>query len=317
MNIAFVTDSTACLPDGWFTPSDQVYVVPLNVTIDDANYLEGESSHLVSDEHVFIGAGDVARAYADGKRITTSRPAPGMFVDVFEQARANGADAVVSVHLPGALSATASAARLAAAESDLLVDVIESGTIGMGLGFAIRAGMEARDAGSSLDEVSRVVRAATDSSRVAVYVDSLEPLSRGGRLGRAGALFGTALAIKPILTLKDGKLVPMERVRSTTKAMDRLAKSTIDAVKAHVADRVYVAVHSLTRHDLAEGLIARLKNELTDSESPVDIVDAGLGAVVTAHVGGGTVATVVTAVPPRLATPADRQADPRPSSVEN
>ena len=287
MNIAFVTDSTACLPADWFTPSDQVYVVPLSVTIDDETYLEGES----------IDAAAVAQAHADGKRVTTSRPAPGLFLDVFKEARSRGAEAIVSVHLPGQLSATASAARLAAAESDLLVEVVESGTIGMGLAFAIRSGIEARDGGRPLDEVVRRVRQAADHSRVAVYVDSLDILRRGGRLGRAGALFGTALSIKPILTLKDGKLVPIERVRSTAKAMDRLAKGTIEAVKTHVSERVYVAVHSLARRDLADALLQRLKTELADAGPRVEVVDAGLGAVITAHVGAGTVATVITALP--------------------
>lgn len=293
MNIAFVTDSTSCLPPSWRAPSKPVFVVPLNVTVGDETFLEGES----------IDAEAVARALSEGQRVTTSRPAPGLFLEAFEQAKAAGADAVVSVHLPGELSATASAARLAAAESDLLVEVVESSSIGMGVGFALQAGIDARDAGASLDDVVRAVRTAADNTSLNIYVDSLEPLRKGGRLGRTGALFGTALAIKPLLTLKDGKLVPTERVRSTSKAIDRLAKLTVEAVRSHMSERVHVAVHSLTRHDLAERVLTKLRSELTEEETPVEIVDASIGAVVIAHVGPGTVATVVTPMPGEGAAP--------------
>ena len=306
--IAFVTDSTACLPQGWFAEGEPVFVVPLSVNVGDESFLEGES----------IDAAEVARAQADGDNVTTARPAPGRFLDVFAQAQRAGADRIVCVHLPGGLSATASAARLAASEFELPVDVIETPTIGMGLGFAIRAGLDTQASGGTIDDVLAATRRCADHSFVAVYVDSLDQLRKGGRLGRAGALFGAALSIKPILTIKGGKLAPLERVRSTGKAIERLAALAAKHIEERAGQPVMVAVQSLSRPDLAQRVTDRLRER--QAEHPgLEIVDASLGAVITAHVGAGTVGVVVSSLgepsaDAALEAPSQRPADAGPHS---
>ena len=109
-----------------------------------------------------------------------------------------------------------SSARLASLEAGLDVEVVDSRTLGMALGFGVLAALRWSQAGYDVDAVAEAARATCASSRTAFYVDSLEPLRRGGRIGRAGALFGSALSIKPLLQVDDG-VVCDETLRADTE----------------------------------------------------------------------------------------------------
>jgi DegV family protein with EDD domain len=132
------------------------------------------------------------------------------------------------------------------------------------------------------------------------YVDTLEYLRRGGRIGKAGAMLGSALAIKPILGLRDGQIVPLERVRTSSRAIARLEELAVDAAQAAgTADAggaggngggVDVAVHHLDSPERAERLAERLRARLGPG---TEVVVVELGAVVGAHVGPGTLAVAV------------------------
>lgn len=287
--VALVTDSTSCLPPESTEGIDALLaIVPLNVTVDGATFVEGET----------ITRGEVAEAQERGAELSTSRPAPARVLEAYEELVERGATHIVSVHAAAQLSSTVSSARLAAAEAPVPVEVIDSSTLGMAMGFAVMAGLEAAAGGAEMDDVAARVREVAAGAQAAFYVDSLEPLRRGGRVGRAGALLGSALSIKPLLTLHDGVIEPLERVRTTNRAMDRLVERTrtsIDELSTGGPGRTVVAVHSLARQDLAADVLARLQEECGDAVS--SWVEAPLGAVVTVHVGAGTVACVVARLP--------------------
>jgi DegV family protein with EDD domain len=199
---------------------------------------------------------------------------------------------------------------LAAEESPVPVTVVDSRALGMVMGFAVVAGARLAAGGASAQEVADAVRATCAASTVVFYVDTLEYLRRGGRIGKAGALVGSALSIKPILGLRDGHIVPLERVRTSTRAISRLEELAVEAATAlpRGANGVDVAVHHLDSPERAERLAERLRARLGE----VEVLVVELGAVVGAHVGPGTLAV---AVVPRVAVPDGSGAGSAPASA--
>ena len=289
MSTALVTDSTAYLPSALLDGLD-IRVVPLHVVVGGRTHSEG----------VDIDPAAVAAALRAFTPVTTSRPTPAAFIDAYEAAAAAGADSVVSVHLSEAMSSTIGSAHLAASESPIPVTVIDSRALGMVMGFAVLAGARLAAGGASAGEVADAVRATCAGASVMFYVDTLEYLRRGGRIGKAGAMLGSALAIKPILGLRDGQIVPLERVRTSSRAIARLEELAVDAAQAAgAADAggaggngggVDVAVHHLDSPERAERLAERLRARLGPG---TEVVVVELGAVVGAHVGPGTLAVAV------------------------
>jgi DegV family protein with EDD domain len=221
VSTALVTDSTAYLPSALLDGLD-IRVVPLHVVVGGRTHSEG----------VDIDPAAVAAALRAFTPVTTSRPTPAAFIDAYEAAAAAGADSVVSVHLSEAMSSTIGSAHLAASESPIPVTVIDSRALGMVMGFAVLAGARLAAGGASAGEVADAVRATCAGASVMFYVDTLEYLRRGGRIGKAGAMLGSALAIKPILGLRDGQIVPLERVRTSSRAIARLEELAVDAAEA-------------------------------------------------------------------------------------
>lgn len=285
MSTALVTDSTAYLPADLLEGLD-VRVVPLHVVIGGKEHAEG----------VDIDAADVAAALRAFVPVSTSRPAPAALLECYEAAAAAGATAVVSVHISGEMSSTIGGAELAAASSPVPVTVVDSRALGMAMGHAVLAGARLAASGGTPEEVADVVRRTCGASKVVFYVDTLEYLRRGGRIGKAGALLGSALAIKPILGLRDGQIVPLERVRTSSRAIARIEEMVVQAAGQAVegASGVDLAVHHLDSLSRAERLADRLGTRL-GGRADIRVVE--LGAVVGAHVGPGTLAV---AVVPRL-----------------
>ncbi|HQX87212.1 DegV family protein [Ornithinibacter sp.] len=288
MSTALVTDSTAYLPSALLDGLD-IRVVPLHVVVGGRTHSEG----------VDIDPAAVAAALRAFTPVTTSRPTPAAFIDAYEAAAAAGADSVVSVHLSEAMSSTIGSAHLAASAAPIPVTVIDSRALGMVMGFAVLAGARLAAGGASAGEVADAVRATCAGASVMFYVDTLEYLRRGGRIGKAGAMLGSALAIKPILGLRDGQIVPLERVRTSSRAIARLEELAVEAAEAIGAGGagaggagagVDVAVHHLDSAERAERLAERLRARLG---SGTEVVVVELGAVVGAHVGPGTLAVAV------------------------
>jgi fatty acid kinase fatty acid binding subunit len=278
MPVAVVTDSTAYLP-AELNGTYDLTVVPLTVVINGSSGLEG----------LEISPAEVARALnARRSAVSTSRPAPSQFVTAYRKLLDAGASGVVSVHLSAKLSGTYEAACLAAAEVGDQVTVVDSGTTAMGLGFAALAAATAASNGQNLSDVRDAARSHAASVSTLFYVDTLEFLRRGGRIGAASALVGTALSVKPILHVVDGAIVVRDKVRTAGRA---LAKMVDLAVEASGDGEVDIAVHHLEAADrataLADALVVRLGDRLRDCYI------TEVGAVVAAHVGPGVAGVVV------------------------
>jgi len=278
MSVAVVTDSTACLPVELAGAHD-LTVVPLTVVINGREGVEGHD----------VWPADVARALADRRsRVSTSRPAPELFARTYQRLLDAGAEGVVSVHLSARLSGTYEAAVLAAATVGPSVATVDSRSTGMGLGFPALAAGAAAAGGADLAAVVRAASANTERTSTLFYVDTLEFLRRGGRIGAASALLGTALSVKPILHVSDGAIVVRDKVRTSGRALDRLAELTLEASGQGPVD---IAVHHLAAPERAAALVDRLGTELGDRLRDTYVTE--IGAVVAAHVGPGAVCVVV------------------------
>jgi fatty acid kinase fatty acid binding subunit len=220
--------------------------------------------------------------------VSTSRPAPSQFTEAYQKLLDAGAEAIVSVHLSAKLSGTYEAACLAAAELGDRVQVVDSKTTGMGLGFTALAAAQAAAEGK--DQACVREAAADHASRVSTlfYVDTLEFLRRGGRIGAAQALLGTALSVKPILHVVDGAIVVRDKVRTAGRALAKLVDFAVEAAGEGEAD---IAVHHLQTPDRAAALADAIALRLTDRLRDCYITE--IGAVVAAHVGPGVAGVVV------------------------
>lgn len=290
--VAVVTDSTSSLPPG-LAAAAGVSVIPLQVVIDGVSRSEAE-----------VSPAEVASALRSGRRVTTSRPSAEAFRGSYQALADEGFVGVVSVHLSGTISGTAAAAVQAAAGrvgsgADVPVRVVDTQVIAMASGFAALAGAAAARRGVELDEVAAVVARRAAASATWFCVENLEHLRRGGRIGAATAALGSALAVKPLLTLRHGSITPLERVRTTSRAVARLEELAL-AVVSQARDRrqpVEVAVHHLDDEAAATRLADRLARRLAaigmgDSSPVVSEVSAVLGV----HVGPGTLGVVVSPV---------------------
>jgi DegV family protein with EDD domain len=280
VHVAVVTDSSAYLPDG-FANRHAVHVVPLHVLIDDCSGLDG----------VDIGPTEVAGALTGRRTVTTSRPNPDEFVQAYRRLLDDGADAVVSVHLSRELSGTWESARLAAREVGVdQIRVVDSRTAVMGLGFAVLRAATVAGSGASGAAVEDAAVAAAARTRTFFMVETLEYLRRGGRIGSAAAFLGTALAVKPVLHVKDGHIVPLEKVRTTNRAVARLVDLAEMAAAETGADAVELAVHHLAAHERAVELATRLDERISPTSG---CVVSELGGAIGAHTGPGMLGVVV------------------------
>jgi DegV family protein with EDD domain len=282
LSVAVVTDSTAYLP-AEVVERYGIEVVPLYVVLAGRSGREGSE----------VSSAEVARSLAvRGGHVTTSRPTPGDFVAVYRRLLDAGADRVVSVHLSGELSGTWDAARVAATQvGEHLVTVLDSRSAAMGTGFAVLAAARAAAAGRSFEEVATAARETALATRTFFVVDTLEHLRRGGRIGAAAALLGSALAVKPVLHVVDGQVVPLERVRTSGRALARLVQRAAEVA----GDRpVSAAVHHLAAPERARRLADQLTARLPALQ---ELYVSELGAAVGAHVGPGAVGVVIDPTP--------------------
>ncbi|NYG05802.1 DegV family protein with EDD domain [Phycicoccus badiiscoriae] len=281
MSIAIVTDSTAYLPAAELD-AHAIQVVPLHVIVGGTEFSEG----------VDITTAEVAAALRAFKPVSTSRPSPQSFLDAYEKAAASGADGIVSVHISADMSSTIESAHLAAQRSPVPVTVVDSRSLGMAMGFAVLSAAELAEQGGSLEDVAAQASSRAEASTVVFYVDTLEHLRRGGRIGSASAFLGSALAIKPILGLVDGQIRPLEKVRTSSRALARLEELAMSAVDK-AGSAVDIAVHHLDSQSRADSLAARLADRLDGLPDGGAVRVVELGAVVGAHVGPGTIAVAV------------------------
>lgn len=284
MRVAVVTDSAAGFAPDWSAPggvAEGVQVVAMPVLVGD-DILTGEHDDVTAPLMVALAAGSDVR---------TSRPSPGQFERVYERLAQEGCDGVVSVHLSGLLSGTVESARLAASRATIPVEVIDTRTAGMAQGRAALAALAAARAGVDLQAAAAAAAMAARASALYFYVPSVEQLRRGGRVTAAAGWLGTFLSVRVILHVQGGRLVPLERMRSAAKGMQRLQ----ELVEADVAGRnsgVQLTVHHFGNEDEAAGLAERLQGVA----GPGRVTTAPCPSVLAAHAGLGVVAVTVSAL---------------------
>jgi DegV family protein with EDD domain len=281
--IVVVTDSTASLPPKQAAERG-VIVVPLQVVIG-ADVLD-EGADGATPEMV-------AEALREFRPVSTSRPSPSVMLEVYEQAAREGATEVVSIHLSGDMSGTFESAQLAAREASIPVTAVDTRQVGLATGYAVLAAADVLDEGGSGKEAAEAARTRAAATSSLFYVDTLEYLRRGGRIGAAAALFGGALAVKPLLTIESGVVATQEKVRTAARALNRLEEL---AVLAAGEQQVDVGVAHLASPDRAGQLTGRLAEGLADNLSSREVWCGELGAVLGAHVGPGMLAVCVAPV---------------------
>jgi DegV family protein with EDD domain len=269
MSVVVVTDASSRLPAD-VRDTFAIRQVPLHILFEGSDLRDGVDE--IPD--------DVYKRHA-----TTAAATPAELCTAYQQALADsGGEGVVAVHISSGLSGTYRAAALCAADLGPAVRVVDSKSAAMGTGFVALAAARAAAAGGDLDAVARAAASAVRRTHAFMVVHRLDNLRRSGRIGGAQAWLGTALALKPVLRVDDGKLVLAQRVRTVRHA----TAAMIDQVCELVGDSTAaLAVHHVVNPDGAQDVATALAQRLPACE-PALVTP--MGPVLAVHVGAGAVA---------------------------
>lgn len=271
--VAIVTDSTADLPRE-LVEETGIHIVPQILIMGEKTWQDGVDI----DAPAFY---ELLRTSPDFP--TTSQPSVasfhGLFCELFRDA-----EGIVAILVSDELSGTLNSAQTAALSlPELPIEIIDSRAVSMQLGLIVLAASRTATAGGDLKTVAATARALIDRTHVYFVVDTLEYLHRGGRIGAAAKLFGSALNLKPVLEVKDGTITPVARIRTRRKALDKL----YELVEEQVAEGA--RAHMAVLHVAAPEEAARVREQLEARFDPVEMVACECGPVVGAHAGPGTV----------------------------
>ena len=271
MAIKVVTDSTCDIPNE-MAQSLGITVVPVEVVFGTETFKDGVE--LSPDEfYRRLTEGDV--------HPTTSQPAPGEFVRIFEEL-GRDADGIVSIHISGKLSRTLNAAEQAKsqADTDCPIEVVDSYHASMGLGLIAMAAARAANEGGDLNQVAEVARDTAGRAQCFPVLDTLEYLQKGGRIGRARALLGALLKVKPIIIVRDGEVQPLGRARTFAKGVALLQ----DTARKFAPLEELCVIYSTTP-DAAQEVADNLGDLLPEGKAPFI---ARFGPSLGTHVGPGS-----------------------------
>ncbi len=274
--VAVVTDGTADLPGDEATTAG-LEVVPLTVAFGDDVFIAGDG---LSTDAFYARLSDVAELPR------TAQPPPAAFDEVYARCAASGFDAVVSLHCSGELSGTVEAARTAARAAEVPVHVVDSRLVGAALGLAVLAAVRTIRAGGEVEAALAAAEAVRQDGVGLLVVDTLEYLRRGGRLTGRQAAVGSALRIKPVLELADGRVEVCERVRTWSRARDAVVARVVAAAGGEAVD---LAVAHATDHARADELAAAVRAAVPVASS----WRARIGPIVGTHVGPGAVGVAI------------------------
>jgi len=270
-NTAIVLDSTADFPDAAQRPSWAI--VPLYVRFGD----DALRDYVDLTPHEFYD-----RLQAAEELPSTSQPTPQDFLDAYE--RLAGFERILSLHISGKLSGTVESARLAAAEAGDRVRVIDTGTVCAAIAMLALAIERRLERGTSDEEVDELVARHMRDAGLLFTLETLTYLARGGRIGKARAMAGQLLNVKPILAIVDGEVEPVGRVRGSAKALAELVSRFEVETGDSPGLRVGIAHGDAPeRAEALKELVLR-----TRPQAQIEIVTT-LGAVVGTHAGPGTV----------------------------
>jgi len=274
--VIVVTDSSARLPEDMIAEWG-IRVVPLHILVDGNDLRDGV---------------DEAPADLYQRQVTTAGASPTELAAVYREALSDSdGDGVVAVHISNELSSTLGAAQHAAREFDGAVRVVDSKSAGMGTGFVALAAARAAREGGDLSTVAAQAEATVSRVHAFLVVQRLENLRRSGRIGAAASWLGTALALKPLLRIDDGKLVLAQRVRTTSKATVAMVEHVLAVVGEQ---RAALAVHHVDNPAGAAEVAATLAGALPGC-GPAVVTD--LGPVLGVHLGPGAVGVVLATEP--------------------
>jgi DegV family protein with EDD domain len=214
MNIAFVTDSTADLPEQ-FTLMFPIHVVPNLVVIDGKSLEDGKD---ISRREFYERIPEI------NPPPTTSTASIGVYQQLYENLLQQGAQSIISIHAPKLLSGIYNTANTAAHTFGDRVQVLDSEQLSLGLGFQVIAAAEAAARGASLDMILKIIDDVRKRVRVFAMLDTLEYVRRSGRVSWAKARLGNLLRIKSFIELRDGRVFNMGQARTRTKGINRLRK---------------------------------------------------------------------------------------------
>ena len=267
MAVKVVTDSVSDMPPA-IAAELGITVVPLTVFFGDEAFKDGiEIQHDEFFERLTTG----------GVHPRTTQPTVGDFVEAYKTAAEGGND-IVSVHVSDKLSGTMNSARSAAAEvPDVKIEIVDTQLASLAITLVAKAAAEAANAGGTLAEVAAVAREVSSKVELFFVLDTLEYLHKGGRIGKAQAVLGGLLSIKPVLKMVDGEIHPHEKVRSRAKAIARLKE--IVAAGANYDEIAFI-------HEASEEEVTAISEFVAPLTSKPVIV-SHIGPVVGTYAGPG------------------------------
>lgn len=272
--IAIVTDSTADLPKE-IAKKNAITVVPLKVNFQDKNYTEGVD---ITNQEFY------EKLEESNTLPTTSQPSPSDFSKAYEDLLQQNYDSIISIHISDKLSGTRQSALIGGSELGKKISNfigINSQQVGIGTGLITIIAAESAAQKKGFDQVLEDINSAIENIQLYVLVDTLKYLEKGGRIGKAQAIAGSLLSIKPILTMKDGEIVDKDKVRTRKKGILEI----IDLAKKYKETNGkirYVISHSMALED-AQKLDKSLYSELGVRSEFISEV----GSVVGTHIGPG------------------------------
>ncbi len=268
--VKVVTDSLCDIPASLLRELD-ITAVPALVHFGDTTFRD----------KVELSTAEFYRRLTASPRLpTTSQPPPSAFDEVYRRL-AEETDQIISVHSASALTGIYNSAVVAAAEMrNIRIEVIDSQQVTMALGWLVILAARAAREGASLDEIKSRVGDAKARSHVIAMLDTLEYAQRSGRLGKGSALIGTLLNVKPIISLVDGEVMPVEKVRTPRRAMERLA----EIVLASGPIQELAVMHAAGLE-----LALQLRNTFAATLHAENIVIAETGPAIGTHVGPNAV----------------------------
>jgi len=274
--ISLVTDTNASLPNQ-IIEKYQIIEVPIKIQFAEETYVTGES---IDDAKLFD--------LIDERKVipTTAAPSPSAFEEAYRTAMEKGAEKVLCICCSGEVSATYNSAIMAKENfPDADIHVIDSRGLSLAEGFQVMAAAEAIAAGKDMPEIISSIAHTRDRMAVFGALPTLKYLAMGGRMGKLAAGFGNTLEIKPILTLRDGKLDLLEKVRTWRKAKKRLVELAVDEAKGAVIERIGL-IHVNNEEGVLD-LYEDLKEALNIS---VDPLVAEFTPGLSVHTGSGVIA---------------------------
>ena len=271
--VAIVTDSSPNIP-AEIIAENKIHVVPLTVIWGEENFYDGVDISPVE----FYKRLDTAKVMP-----STSQPSVADFEVLFRSLHEQGYEilaVLISEDLSGTISSATQAKKLL---PDAKIEIVNSKSLAMDLGFQVLLAARAAKQGASLEECKQLAEDARDRGGIIFVLDTLEFLHRGGRIGVSKRFMGTVLNVKPVLTIEDGKITPLDSVRTQKKALEAIVDMIEERTKGH--KNVRLATLHANNPETAQFILDKAAERI----NPVEQVFSELSPVIGTHAGPGAV----------------------------